>query len=75
MVVKNKEQPEKEFWFITNNFELTAKEVADYYRRRWDIEVFFRFIKQKLNISHLVSLSKNAIEIMIYMTLITAMLI
>ncbi len=75
VVVKNKNNPEKVFWFITNDFELTAKEVADYYRRRWDIEVFFRFIKQELNVSHLVSMSKNGIEVMIYMTLIVAMLI
>lgn len=75
VVVKNKEQSEKYFWFITNDFELTAKEVADYYRKRWDIEVFFRFIKQELNVSHLVSLSKNGMEVMIYMTLIVAMLI
>lgn len=75
VVVRNKQQPEKEFWFITNDFELTAKEVADYYRKRWDIEVFFRFIKQELNVSHLVSLSKNGMEVMIYMTLISAMLI
>lgn len=75
IIVKNKEQPEKIFWFLTNDFELTAKEVADYYRRRWDIEVFFRFIKQELNVSHLVSLSKNGIEVMIYMTLIVAMLL
>jgi transposase len=75
VVVKNKKQPEKIFSFITNDFELTAKEVADYYRRRWDIEVFFRFIKQELNVSHLVSLSKNGIEVMLYMTLIVAMLI
>jgi hypothetical protein len=75
VIVKNKEQPEKIFWLITNDFELTAKEVSDYYRRRWDIEVFFRFIKQELNVSHLVSLSKNGMEVMIYMTLIVAMLI
>lgn len=75
VVVKSKENPEKEFWFITNDFELTAKEVAQYYRKRWDIEVFFRFIKQELNVSHLVSLSKNGMEVMIYMTLIAAMLI
>lgn len=75
VVVKNKEQSEKYFWFITNDFELSAKEVADYYRWRWDIEVFFRFIKQELNVSHLVSLSKNGMEVMIYMTLIVAMLI
>jgi transposase len=75
VIVKNKEQSEKYFWFITNDFELSAKEVADYYRRRWDIEVFFRFIKQELNVSHLVSLSKNGMEVMIYMTLIVSMLI
>lgn len=75
VIVKNKEQPEKIFWFLTNDFELTAKEVAEYYRRRWDIEVFFRFIKQELNVSHLVSLSKNGMEVMIYMTLIVAMLV
>jgi IS4 transposase len=75
VIVKNSEQPEKTFWFITNDFELTAKEVADYYTRRWDIEFFFRFIKQELNVSHLVSFSKNAMEVMIYMTLIVAMLV
>jgi transposase len=75
VVVQNKKKPEKVFYFLTNDFELTAKEVADYYRRRWDIEVFFRFIKQELNVSHLVSLSKNGIEVMIYMTLIVAMLV
>ncbi|MEO7979184.1 IS4 family transposase [Flavobacterium sp.] len=75
VVVKNKKQPEKVFYFLTNDFKLTAKEVADYYRRRWDIEVFFRFIKQELNVSHLVSLCKNGIQVMIYMTLIVAMLV
>lgn len=75
VVVQNKKQPEKGFYFLTNDFELTAKEVADYYRIRWDIEVFFRFIKQELNVSHLVSLGKNEIEVMIYMTLIVAMLV
>lgn len=75
VVVKSKKESEKYFWFITNDFELTPREVADYYRRRWDIEVFFRFIKQELNVSHLVSLSKNGMEVMIYMTLIVAMLI
>jgi transposase len=75
VVAKNKKESEKYFWFITNDFELTAREVADYYKRRWDIEVFFRFIKQELNVSHLVSLSKNGMEVMIYMTLIVAILI
>lgn len=75
IIAKSKEQPEKEFWFITNNFEYTAKEITQAYRKRWDIEVFFRFIKQELNVSHLVSLNKNGIQVMLYMTLIVAMLI
>jgi hypothetical protein len=75
IIAKNKENPVKEFWFITNDFELSAKEITDAYRRRWDIEVFFRFIKQELNVSHLVSLNKNGIEVILYMTLIVAMLI
>jgi len=75
IVAKTKAEDSKDFWFITNDFDLSAKEVAQAYRRRWDIEVFFRFIKQELNVSHLVSLNKNGIEVMLYMTLIVAMLI
>jgi transposase len=75
IIAKSKEEPDKEYWFVTNEFELTTRQVTDAYRRRWDIEVFFRFIKQELNVSHLVSLNKNGIEVMLYMTLITAMLV
>ncbi|SDD96842.1 Transposase DDE domain-containing protein, partial [Dyadobacter soli] len=52
-----------------------AKAIAQAYRRRWDIEIFFRFLKQELNVSHLVSLNKNGIQVMLYMTLITAMMV
>ena len=75
MVVIKSEKQNKEFWFITNEFELSSKDIADYYRKRWDIEVFFRFLKQELNLSHLVSLNKNGIEVMVYMTMIAAMLL
>ena len=74
VVIKN-EKKDKEFWFLTNEFELSAKEIADYYRKRWDIEVYFRFLKQELNLSHLVSMNKNGIEVMIYMTMIASMLL
>ena len=66
---------ENDIYFITNDFSLTPKEVAEAYRRRWDIEVFFRFLKQELNFSHFLSVSENGIKIILYMTLITAMLI
>lgn len=75
IVARTRTEDPKEFWFITNEFGLSAKEIANAYRRRWDIEVFFRFIKQELNVSHLVSLNKNGIEVMLYMTLIAAMLV
>jgi hypothetical protein len=75
IIAKSKSDEQSEYWFLTNDFELSAKEITDIYKRRWDIEVFFRFIKQELNTSHLVSLNKNGIEVMLYMTLIVAMLI
>lgn len=75
IIAKSKSNSNKIFWFITNEFELTAKQVANAYRKRWDIEVFFRFIKQELNVSHLISLNKNGIEVILYMTLIVAMLV
>ena len=60
---------------ITNILHLSAQEIAEMYRRRWDIEVFFRFLKQELNFSHFLSLSENGIQVVLYMTLITAMLV
>lgn len=75
IVVKTKGLESKEFWFLTNDFDLSFEQVADYYKSRWDIEVFFRFLKQELNTAHLVSLNKNGTQVMIYMTLITAMLL
>jgi IS4 transposase len=75
VIVKSKAEEGKEYWLLTNDFNLSAKEIAQNYRRRWDIEVFFRFLKQELNVSHLVSLNKNGLQVMLYMTLITSMLI
>jgi hypothetical protein len=63
------------FWFMTNQFDLSCEEIIRIYKARWDIEVFFRFIKQELNFSHLISVNENGIKILLYMTLILAMLI
>lgn len=75
LVVIKSQKTNKEFWFLTNEFQLSAKEISDYYRKRWDIEVFFKFLKQELNLSHLVSINRNGIEVMVYMTMIAAMLL
>lgn len=75
VVVQSKTEQDKQYYFLTNDFQRSAKEIAQAYRRRWDIEVFFRFLKQELNLSHLVSLNKNGIQIILYMTLIVAMMV
>lgn len=62
-------------YFLTNLIDITAGQVTDIYKRRWDIEVFFRFIKQELNFSTLLTYNENGIKVMMYMILITAMMI
>jgi hypothetical protein len=75
LIVESKQDPRQHYWLLTNEMEMPAQEVAKAYRQRWDIEVFFRFLKQELHLSHLVSLNQNGIEVMLYMTLIVAMLL
>lgn len=65
----------KRFLFLTNKLDIKAKDIIYIYKKRWDIEVFFRFIKQELNFTHFISVSENGIKIILYMTLILAMLI
>ena len=48
--------------FITNNFELSSLEIANIYRHRWDIEVFFRWIKQNIVIKKLWGYTPNAVK-------------
>lgn len=61
--------------FLTNIRELPAEDIALIYKKRWDIEVFFKFIKQELNFSHILVKGENGLKVMLYMTLITAQLI
>ena len=48
--------------FITNNFDLSALDIANIYRHRWDIEIFFRWIKQNIVIKTLWGYSPNAVK-------------
>ena len=65
----------EEIVFISNLLEDDAYFIAELYRQRWEIELFFKFIKQHLNVSHLVSRTENGIKVMLYVTMILAMLI
>jgi len=53
----------------------TLAEVAELYRRRWEIETFFKFLKQHLSYAHLTSHQENGIRVMIWMALIAALLL
>jgi len=61
--------------FITNMLKENVYQIAAWYKQRWEIETFFKFIKQHLNVNHLVSRDINGIKVMIYMTMILAILI
>ena len=65
----------EELVFVTNIADLPPEQITDLYKRRWDIEVFFKFLKQQLNFSHLINRSENGIRIMLYSTLIAAVLL
>jgi hypothetical protein len=65
----------QKLFFLTNILFLDAQTIALIYRKRWDIEVFFRFLKQEMNLTHFVCNDLAAIQVMLYCTLITAMLV
>lgn len=61
--------------FITNNFEITANEVAGLYKYRWKIELFFKWIKQHLKVKTFWGYSLNAVKTQIYIAMITYLLV
>ena len=60
---------------FTNDLEASADEIADLYKRRWQIELFFRWIKQTLKIRHFFGTSENAVRIQIAVALIAFVLL
>ena len=61
--------------FLTNNFDVSALEVANLYRNRWQIEVFFKWIKQNLTIKTLWGHSENAVNIHIWVAICTYLVV
>ena len=59
----------KHYVFLTNNFDLPAKTVADIYKSRWQVELFFKWIKQNLKIKSFIGTSKNAVMTRIWVAL------
>lgn len=65
----------KDFVFITNNYDLSATEIAALYKYRWKIELFFKWIKQHLKIKTFWGYSFNAVKTQVYIAIITYVLI
>lgn len=57
--------------FITNNFEFAPSTISDLYKARWDIELFFKQLKQTLKMSDFLGYSENAVQWQIWMALLT----
>lgn len=75
LIKAKRKQDDQILFFVTNNKNLDALSITEIYKSRWDIEIFFRFIKQELNLKHFTSFSLNGIKVMLYVQLIASMLI
>lgn len=55
---------------VTNDLDAPAEEIADLYKQRWQVELFFRWVKQTLKVKHFIGVSENAVRIQIAIALI-----
>ena len=69
------DETKRTFVFLTNNFDLTAEQVALLYKNRWQIELFFKWIKQHLKIKSFWGTTENAVRIQIFSALIAYCLV
>jgi IS4 transposase len=60
---------------VTNDLDATAQEISDLYKLRWQIELFFRWVKQTLRIKRFIGVSENAVRIQIAVALIAFLLL
>ncbi|MCF6205158.1 MAG: IS4 family transposase [Methylococcaceae bacterium] len=66
---------DKTYQFLTNNFKLCAATIASIYKDRWQVELFFKAIKQNLKIHAFVGVSRNAVMTQIWIAMITYLLL
>ena len=65
----------KQLRVLTNDLEAPASEIAELYKQRWQIELFFKWIKQNLKIRHFLGTSENAVRIQLFVALIAFLLL
>lgn len=69
------QETDKHLTFLTNNLNISAGSIADLYKARWQVELFFKWIKQHLRIKAFYGTSENAIKTQIYIAISTYLLI
>ena len=69
------EEQDREFMFLTNAMDLTAQQIADLYKNRWQIELFFKWLKQHLKIKKFWGTTENAVRIQIAAAIIAYCLV
>jgi hypothetical protein len=74
-VIEMTRDGQKNIKFITNDLTSPAQDIADLYKRRWAIELFFKWVKQVLKIKHFLGRSENAVRIQIAVALIAYILL
>jgi hypothetical protein len=72
LIVYTSKDTGEDIYFLTNIYFLKASEISYIYKKRWDIEVFFKFIKQELGFNHFLSRNENGIMVSLYIMLIAA---
>jgi hypothetical protein len=70
-LIETKDTEGNRVLILTNDFERSAEEIGDIYRHRWQIEIFFKWLKQHLTVKHLYSTGYQAVENQIFIALIT----
>ena len=68
-------ETDRTFIFLSNNFELAAEDIAYLYKNRWQVELFFKWIKQHLKIKVFWGTSENAVRIQVYSAIIAYCLV
>lgn len=69
------EEQKREFIFITNAMHISALQVAELYKNRWQVELFFKWLKQHLKIKRFWGTTENAVRIQIYAAICTYCLV
>lgn len=69
------DQANRDWIFLTNNFSLSARTIADLYHQRWQIELFFKWIKQYLKIQSFLGYSPNAVKTQVWTAVTTYLLV